>query len=163
MANHKLLLDEDFKEEFFLLAIHCSEEAYKMAYLLNKHLRLRLKREEVDLDYSNNGLEVTFPLFQFNNIVHYTTYNLVANKCKSLSANVQSSGGLFDNDTSDKMISTYLLPEYKKVDYFLKIQSEFETIPLRKILSDINEIKQVISVYEIEAENIKSKNNLIFN
>lgn len=163
MAHHKLLLDEDFKEEFSLLAIHCSEEAYKMAYLLNKHLRLRLKREEVDLDYSNNGLEVTFPLFQFKNKLHYTTYNLVANKCKSLSANVQSSGGLFDDDASDKMISTYLLPEYKKVDYFLKIQSEFETIPLRKILSDINEIKQVISVYEIEAENIKSKNNLIFN
>jgi hypothetical protein len=87
----------------------------------------------------------------------------VANKCKSLSANVQSSGGLFDNDASDKMISTYLLQEYKKVDYFLKIESEFETIPLRKILSEINEIKQVISVYEIEAENIKFKNNLIFN
>lgn len=163
MAHRKLLLDDDFKEEFSLLAIHCSEEAYKMAYLLNKHLRLRLKREEVDLDYSNNGLEVTFPLFQFKNNVQYTTYNLVANKCKSLSANVQSSGGLFDDDASDKIISTFLLPEFKKVDYFLKIQSDFETIPLRKILSGINEIKQVISVYEIEADNIKSKNNLIFN
>ena len=163
MAHRKLLLDDDFKEEFSLLAIHCSEEAYKMAYLLNKHLRLRLKREDVDLDYSNNGLEVTFPLFQFKNNVQYTTYNLVANKCKSLSANVQSSGGLFDDDASDKIISTFLLPEFKKVDYFLKIQSDFETIPLRKILSGINEIKQVISVYEIEADNIKSKNNLIFN
>jgi hypothetical protein len=78
-------------------------------------------------------------------------------------ANIQSSGGLFDNDATDKIITTYLIPEYKKVDFFLKIQSEMETIPLRKILSGINEIKQVISVYELEPENIKSKNNLIFN
>jgi hypothetical protein len=163
MAHHKLVLDDDFKEEYTLLAIHCSEEAYKMAYLINKHLRLRLTRERVDLDYSNDGLDVTFPLFSYENSIHYTTYDLVANKCKSMVANIQSSGGLFDNDATDKIITTYLIPEYKKVDFFLKIQSEMETIPLRKILSGINEIKQVISVYELEPENIKSKNNLIFN
>lgn len=161
MGRHKLLLDDDIKEEFSLVAIHCSEEAYKMAYLINSHLGLRLLRENVDLDYSNDGLEVTFPLFHFKDNVQYTTYHLVSNKCKSLQANVLSSGGLFEDDT-EKTMTTYLLPEYRKVDFFLKVFSEFSTIPLRKIISDINEIKQVISAYSLEIVNIKSKNNLIF-
>lgn len=162
MGHLKLLLDDDYKEEFSLIAIHCSEESYKMAFLINKQLGLCLKREKLDLDYSSNGLAVTFPLFQFTSNIQYNTYYLVANKCRSMEANVQSSGGLFGNDTSEKMVATYLLPEYKKVDFFMKIQSEFENIPLRKIIANINEIKQVISAYEVEIDNLKSKNNLIF-
>ena len=36
MINHKLVLENDFQEEFSLIAIHCSEEPYKMAYMINK-------------------------------------------------------------------------------------------------------------------------------
>ena len=50
MANFKLVLEDDFGEDFSLIAIHCSAEAYKMAYLLNDHMALRLKRKRVDLD-----------------------------------------------------------------------------------------------------------------
>ena len=45
MASHKLILEDDYQEEFSLIAIHCSEEPYKMAYILNKHLSLRLSRD----------------------------------------------------------------------------------------------------------------------
>lgn len=162
MAHHKLLLDDDIKEEYTLIAIHCSEETYKVAYLLNKFLLLQLKREELDLDYSSDGLDVMFPLFEFKDEMQYTTYNLVANKCKSEVANLSSTGGLFSGLTAEKTIMTFLIPELKQVDFFLKIFSDFEIIPLRKIMSSINEIKQIISAYEVEVETIKSKNNLIF-
>jgi hypothetical protein len=156
-------MDDDGKEIFSLLAIHCSEEAYLIAYLLNKHLGFQLKRERLDLNYVNNGLEASFPLFQYENSLQYTTYNLVANKCKSFAAHVYSSGGLFYDDASEKTVITYLIPEYSKVDYFLKIYSEYENILLRNIISEINDIKRVISAYEIGTDNLKSKNNLIFN
>ena len=162
MGHHKLVLDDDFKEEFSLIAVHCSEEDYKMAYLLNRHLGLGLKRETADLDYSNEGLEATFSLFQYTSELQYTSYDLVTNKCKSTVLNVKGQGGLFSDETSEKNITTYLLPEHKKVDYFLKIYSEFSTIPLRNIIATINEIKQVISAYEVAQESIKAKNNLIF-
>lgn len=162
MANHKLVLDDDFNEEFTLIAIHCSEEAFKMAYLLNQHTGLHLYRRPVDLDFSNNGLEVTFPLYEFEDEQQYTTYNLIANKCRSLAAHVNSSGGLFDTSDSENIVTTYLLPEYKKVDFFLKVYSDFETIPLRKIIAAINQIKEVISSYSVDTETIRSKNNLIF-
>ena len=162
MANYKLILDDDFGEDFSLLAIHCSEEAYKMAYLLNKALSLRLHRKKVDLDYSDNGLEITFPLFEFEDEMQYTTYHLVANCCKSKVAMLQSSGGLFGNTPETKTVTTHLIPEYGKVDFFLKISSDFEAIPLRSLTTSMNEIPQIISTYTVETQDLKSKHNLIF-
>ncbi|MDB4299235.1 IPExxxVDY family protein [Flavobacteriaceae bacterium] len=49
MGTHKLVLDDDFEEDFSLIAIHCSEEPYKVAYILNQFARLKLRREKVDL------------------------------------------------------------------------------------------------------------------
>ena len=163
MAHHKLLLNDDLKEDFSLVAIHCSEEAYKMAFTLNQHLKLRLKRKRADLDYSNEGLQVTFPIFKFEDQFRYTTYYLVSNKCKSNVANITNSEGLFGDDESESTVLTLLLPEFKEADFFLKIESDYETIPLRKNISLINEINQVISAYKIEEHHIKSNHNLIFN
>lgn len=162
MTSHKLWLDDDLEEDFSLLAIHCSAEAYKMAFLLNKFLGLQLKRKRVDLDFSMNGLDVTFPLFKFDDEFQYTTYFLVANKCKSKTAQLNSAGGLFEELETNKMVTAYLLPEFKKVDFFLKIESDFDRIPLRKTLAELNDIKEVISSYEVDQEKIKSNKNLIF-
>ncbi|MFT5248808.1 MAG: hypothetical protein ACI93P_000524 [bacterium] len=163
MANHKLILENDFQEEFLLIAIHCSEEPYKMAYMLNKHVSLRLSRKKLDVDFSNQGLDISFPLFEYEDELSYIIYNLVSNKNKSLTAKFQSSGGLFSDVSSEKTIITFLLKEFKNVDYFLKIKSDYEKVSTRKLISTINEIEQVISAYTIESEKIKSKNNLIFN
>ena len=163
MTNHKLILEGDFQEEFSLIAIHCSEEPYKMAYMLNKHMSLRLSRKKLDVDFSSQGLDISFPLFEYEDELSYISYNLVSNKNKSLTAKFQSSGGLFSDVSSEKTITTFLLKEFKNVDYFLKIQSDYEKVSTRKLISTINEIEQVISAYTIESEKIKSKNNLIFN
>ena len=55
------------------------------------------------------------------------------------------------------------MEEFKNVDYFLKVHSDYEKIPTRNLISSINQIEQVISAYRIESDRIKSKNNLIFN
>ena len=163
MGLQKLVLDDVFEEEYSLLAIHCSEEVYKLAFLINKHLGLRLARRRVDLDFSLNGLEVTFPLYEFNDSSQYTTYYLVSNKCRSDVAQLSSAGGLFDSQETTRSITTYLIPEYKKVDYFIKLESDAPLVPIRKTLAMLNEIKEVISSYSIENVKIKSNKNLIFN
>lgn len=156
-------MDDDFQDEFSLIAIHCSDEPFKMAYMLNKKIPLRLVRKKKDIDFSNQGLEVSFPIFEFEDEYNYLLYNLVANKNKSLSAKIHSSGGLFDEISSEKTISTFLINEFKTVDFFLKIHSDFEKVSTRNIISAINEIEQVISAYDVDIDKIKSKNNLIFN
>jgi hypothetical protein len=163
MATHKLILGNDFQDEFSLIAIHCSDEPYKMAYMLNKKIPLRLERKKKDIDFSNQGLEVSFPIFEFEDEYNYILYNLVANKNKSLTAKIYSSGGLFDELSSEKTISTVLINEFKTVDFFLKIHSDYEKVSTRNIISAINEIEQVISAYNVDIDKIKSKNNLIFN
>jgi hypothetical protein len=162
LVTHKLTSEDDLEEPFTLLAIHCSEEDYKIAYLLNQHLKMRFKRKKTDLDFSTEGLLITFPIYDFEDEFNCTHFSLVANKCRSNEASLQSSGGLFSEMVSEKSTVRYLLPEFKNVDYLMKIHSGFEAIPLRKIISEINDIKQIISAYQIAAENIKSKNNLIF-
>ncbi|MDT0555668.1 IPExxxVDY family protein [Patiriisocius hiemis] len=162
MSNYKLILEDTFEEDFTLIAIHCSEDCYKVAYLLNQFLQVRLHRSKTDLEYSEDGLEITFPLYDYEDEMKYTSYNLIANICKNPIPLTTSSGGLFENEPTESSITSYLVPEMKQVDFFIKIVSDFETIPLKKILSSINEIKQVISAYSVDIQTLKSKNNLIF-
>jgi hypothetical protein len=55
-----------------------------------------------------------------------------------------------------------LIPEFKKVDYFLKIENGEVNIDVSKITNCIKKIERVSTVYAVEVEKIKSKNNLIF-
>ena len=55
MLAHKLVLD-DFDNPFKLIAIHCSSEDYKLAFLLNRHLNLKLARTRKDHDFTSNTL-----------------------------------------------------------------------------------------------------------
>jgi len=162
MALHKLILDEDICDDFSLISIHCSEEEYKIAYMINKFLSLRLKRKKNDLDFSIEGHDVSFPIFEYENEFNYTKFYLVANKCKFQELVANPKNGLFTDVISEKTVTKYLLPEFKNVDYFLKIYSDFEKVPLRNLVSSINEIEQIISAYTIDNEQIKSKTHLIF-
>lgn len=162
MGHHKLVLEEELDEPFTLIAVHCSTEDYKLAYLLNRQLGTRFRRKREDLDFSTKNLIVSFPLFEYINEKKLLRYYLVANACPSIEEELELAGGLFASQISKKATTQYLIPELKNVDYFLKIYSENGDLPLREILSEINEIKQVISAYLVEIDNIKSKNNLIF-
>lgn len=160
MIHHKLDMGDDSEEPYTLIAIHCSEEEYKVAYLMNQHLNTRFKRRRVDIDFPSEGMMVTFPIFNFLDEFNYSQFYLVANKCRIVEAGLQSSGGLFSGIGSEK--DHFLLPEFKKVDYFLKIYSDFESVPLQTLITQINNIEQIVSAYEVETGKIKSKNNLIF-
>jgi len=162
MGTHKLVLDDDFEEDFSLIAIHCNEEPYKVAYILNQFARLKLRREKVDLAFTSGAMEITLPLFGFEDHTEYTDYSLVANKCKSAITKTNNNGELFGNTTDKETVITYLIPELKKVDYFLKIQSDFDNVGTKILINEINNIKQIISAYQVEPETLKSKDNLIF-
>ncbi len=163
MGIHKIILDDDFAEEFSLIAIHCSEEDYKLAYLLNNHLGFKLGRMRKDIVFQEEDKEVCFPIFQFDHEAQYTHYYLIGNKCKYEVERENENVGLFDGAISEKVVTSYLLPEFEQPDYFLKIESDYPQVPLRKHIAMINEINQVISAYEIDNDQIKSINHLIFN
>jgi hypothetical protein len=69
---------------------------------------------------------------------------------------------LFSNVMMEVSTKVFLLPEFKKVDYFLKIENNEDTMNVSKIQILLNTIDNVSTVYTVDTNQIKSKNNLIF-
>lgn len=159
MVLHKLQVDDFYDASFTLLAIHCRLEDYRLAYLLNRKLEISLQRKEHDLDYKY--FAATYSIYEWENVEQYTTWNLISNVCKKEEDALQSSGSLFT--TNSTMLKTYhLIPELKKVDFFIKIDNDDQFFNDKDILNKIQEIPQVITAYSVDAEQIKSKDHLIF-
>lgn len=161
MAVRKLSLDDFLEEDdYALIGIHCVIEDYRLAFLINQILDITLKRR--DKDVTNPSVKSNYPIFEWFDQKQLMTYHLVANVCKVQNNNIKEDLNLlFEADNLGANIY-YLLPEYKKVNYFLKIKTEFnnkEKIILNKILK----IPQVVTAYSIDVDTIKSKENLIFN
>lgn len=158
MAIHKLNFDDAFNEVFYtLIAMHCTIEDYRLAYLLNKHLGISLKRKPHDLDY-NNGL-VSYSIYEWQNIKQLITWNLVSNIHKTETTQKTDTKSLF-NTTQTKAF--YLLPEYKTVNYVLKIDAQYGLSEEKKMLNTIKSIPQIITAYSINTNQLQSKENLIF-
>jgi hypothetical protein len=159
MLSHKLMLD-DVDDHFHLLAIHSSIEEFKMAFLLNKNLQLSLKRAAIDVDFNHGEVQALYPLYFYKEAAKYRTYYLFKNKYKGSVKKVVSSGSLFIEDEISTQL-TYLIPEYKKVDYFLKIEDDLGEELIQELLNAISRIPRVITTYIVDVNQLKSKNNLI--
>ncbi|APY08358.1 hypothetical protein BWZ20_08625 [Winogradskyella sp. J14-2] len=158
MALHKLLVDDFYDDTYKLIAIHCGLEDYRLAYLLNQSLDLRLQRKTEDLDMEY--LKSSYSIFEWNNVSQYVTWNLVSNVCKKEEDSLYSTG-LFQ--THQKVLKTFnLVPEYKKVDYFIKISDEIQNVNEKQILHKLQNIPQIITSYSVNPTKLKSKDHLIF-
>ena len=89
-------------------------------------------------------------------------WNLVSNVCKKEEESIVSTGSLFEKQNN--ILRTHnLIPEYKKVNYLLKIDNDGNFINEKTINHNIQEIPQIAAVYSIDVLKLKSKDNLIFN
>jgi len=189
----KLIL-EDFIDDidYTLIGIHCSIEDYRLAYLVNHYLGLKLRRKDVDIEYKDTS---SYSIFEWNDQKQQTIWNLVANISKiEVNDTIASSYSIFEwndqkqqtiwnlvaniskievNDTIDatslfvnqeKFTKTnYLIPEYKKVNFILKISDDPYQHLQKQALNKIIEIPQVITAFGIDANNLKTTEQLIFN
>ena len=160
MHSHKMLLEVE-DEHFFLIAIYSSLEGYKMAYFLNKHLKIKLERTRRDIDFNHTEYDAFYALYSQKDPNSYYSLDLVSNKFKGEPKRILSSGSLFaEEELSPQEVN--LIPEYDKVDYFLKISEEIHAQEFNKILNRVGQIPRVQAAYAIDVDNLKSKQNLIF-
>ncbi len=159
MTKHKFLID-DFEEcdSFVLIAIHCNLEDYRLVYLLNKKLNLKLRRKEKDLDYS----EAKYSIFEWEDSKELITWNVVSNYCRVEKGFENYESSLFSNQSSITK-TVHLVPEYKTANYLLKVMNQTVFFNEQEIIDDLLSIPQIVLAYEIETESLKSKTNLIFN
>lgn len=159
MALHRLELDEFYDDSFTLIAIHSQIEDYRLAFLLNKSLNLKLERCIKDLDF--RYFMASYPYFQYQETLQCRTWYLIANSCITETESVQSSGSLFD--FQQKAYKThFLVPEYKSVNYFLKVEEEATHFDELGTIKKIVEIPKIVTSYKVDANQLKSKNHLIF-
>ena len=161
MAIHKLHLEEFDEIDYQLIAIHSSLEDYRLAYYINQNLPINLKKENCNIQISNKEGETQFTRFAFEDSKDIV-WNLVQNKNDVFVPSQNSNQGLFAETNNKFSTKIYLIPEFKNVDYFLKIENGEVNIDVSKITNCIKKIDRVSTVYAVEVEKIKSKNNLIF-
>ena len=92
----------------------------KGGFRLNKYLNINLSRKHEDLDFSDS---IQYPFFEWFDDKKLITWNLVSNSCKVENKITYQSESLFSNPQFTTK-THFLIPEYQKVNYFLKITEE---------------------------------------
>ncbi|WP_224484959.1 IPExxxVDY family protein [Robertkochia aurantiaca] len=156
MAVHKLFEDEISEHSYSLIAVHSSMEDYRLAYFLNSRAATRLKRLKQDLMLEN---DVGFPIFEWIDEASDICWNLLRNKVR-IAHETKQTDDMFGEGTAYR--SHYLIPEKQQVDYFVKIDNEGPYAQTERLIRTIKDIPQVITAYQLDPGDLKSKNNLIF-
>ena len=158
----KLQIEEFEDINFNLFAIHTQLEDFRLAYFINKILQIKLVKSRTDIVVENKKNEINFSRFLFEDIKNDSYWDLFQNKSKVYNFQKSTSLELFQDLNTKYLSNSYLISEYKKVDYFLKIDVNNNFLNNNEILNLIQSIGRVSTVYSIETSTLKSKNNLIF-
>tara|TARA_B100001559_G_scaffold241856_1_gene204860 strand:- start:1451 stop:1912 length:462 start_codon:yes stop_codon:yes gene_type:complete len=152
MSIHKLS-SSDFESDYTLIAIHSQSEPFKLAYEINLKLNTKLKKSSFDISFKNKVS--VFDLYKHESEIYNTKLYLISNK--SIEKKNQAKNKLLFNEYS---ISSFLIPELKKVEFLMKIEGGGFNID--SLLIKLNKIDSVVSCYRASIKNVKSKYNLIF-
>lgn len=156
MQIHSLELDDFSNNNYTLIGIHSTLEEFKLAYLLNEKLNTKFIRASYNLDFENKNNNASFSIFEFINKKFSHNWFLISNTYINETKN--EADGLF----SINQIKTYLISEKKNVDYFLKLEGDFNDQYLSETVDKIKTISQIITSYTVDPNTLKSKDFLIF-
>lgn len=157
---HKLLLNTIIDVDFKIIGISASVEAYKLVFLINKTLKTQFVRTPQDVELLHKNYSVNFSLFSYTDQKTACKLYFIQNKSKYIDQNPKFVRSLFENE--EHPVDKHLIGSHKQSDYLIKIEDEFDRFKIKKMLHNLNDIPQVISAYEINAEDIKTPQHLIF-
>jgi hypothetical protein len=162
MAIHKLDFGEFDEIDYSLIAIHTSLEDYRLAYFINQKLHVKLNKSIKEIQITVKEGETHFSRFHYYEKKKEISWDLIQNKNEVIQQQKEENQSLFSNVNLELVTKVYMLPEFKKVDYFLKIENSDESLDLLKIQNALNTIDNIATIYIVDINKIKSKNNLIF-
>ena len=127
--------------DFVLIAITTSLRDYRICHYINKYLNFGFtKTADLEVDIIQAGRPVYFSLYKYHWESSETDFYFIANK---------GSDG-------------YLVPEMRKVDYFIMIRNYIADDELDKMITDLNKIQEIVAAVKIDPKKIKSRENLLF-
>ena len=153
MQVYSLDIDDFNEDNYTLIGIHTALEDFKLAYLLNKNLDTHFSKANYSLDFESNA---SFSVYNDINEEYGFELYLISNSYTEERTNAS------DTIVLATETKTYLIPEKKKVDYFIKIVGEPTQETIYKTVHQIKQINQVVTSYTVELDSLKSKQFLIF-
>ena len=140
MASGKYKLEVEYDYSFVLIGISSHEKPHRVAWALNKELELELERREPhQLILKKGDTPTEFKMFTWEHPDFEAVYSLFANK---------SGKGL-------------LIPEQAQADYLLMAEGPFTEEDEKRMIASARNIPFVLMAWQIEAEALRSKQNLI--
>ena len=115
MQVYSLDIDDFNEDNYTLIGIHTALEDFKLAYLLNQNLDIHFSRASYSLDFESNA---SFSVYNYSNEAYDSDWYLISNSFTEERTNA------LDTIALATETKTYLIPEKKKVDYFIKIVGE---------------------------------------
>lgn len=139
MNKFKLTIEYDY--DFALVGISCHEKDYRIAWAINTKLKIELRKaEDLKIELKKNTSPTLFPFYEFIDEEGFREYFLIGNR-----------GG-----------KGLLIPEQKQVDYFLMIRGTYNDADKISLLKQLKDINIVLAAYDIDANKLDSKQNLLF-
>lgn len=127
--------------DFVLLAITSQLKDYMFCFKINKQLGTDFcKVTDLELPFNAGNEIFYFSRYFFLMPQTETELYIIANKGTE----------------------GFLVPEMKKVDFFLLIQNYIDSEDLKRIIYGLNKIPEVLVAAEVDPKKLKSKENLIF-
>ena len=130
-----LRFNEDFELDFLILGINSHIKLYKLCWEINKKLHTSFVKNKNHT--INNNQE--FERFSYTNKNSEITYNIISN--------VSTTG--------------YLEPNNKSVNYFMIVQGEIYNT--QKTIEKLNQIEDILLVFELNLSKIKTITPFIIN
>ena len=132
-----------YQHNYHVYGLASCKAGYTLAWLLNRALQWKLKRDEdLRLDFPD-GPSVFVPNFVFTTV--HRTFRLLKNQAF----------------TADEA-TAFLLPELKQWDFLLHIQDPGTTFDHDEFLRKTQALEDVQRVDRIEIDAIEHKENLLF-
>lgn len=156
MPRKYILNNIIIEDSIYLIGICSVLDNFNLVYKLNKQLNLNFVRSKKDIDLPKE--KAYYSHFIAKNKSKEIIYDFFSNKFKKISSpDKLNKLDLFNYHFSKEV---YLLKEYKEADYFLKSTDQKYH---QKIINSIRNIPQISIIYNVNSNEIKNKENLIFN
>ncbi len=158
MKTHLLGIDDSFKEDFHIIAIYSDEEDYRMAFLLNQHLNLQLKRA-IPIIIKKNQAE--FSVYEYEDVTLYRNWLLLQNH-SLIKKEVLNYNNLFSQDTTQFHQKALYFKELKKARFLLKIVTDEGSEFLKELTEKLENIPQVYTIELVHLARLKNTKLLLF-
>lgn len=140
MKKTKLFVEHQY--DFELLGLVSPVKDYKMAWVINHSLGLRLVRtDDFEPEFINQS---QLKISQYMEQKEHGYIQLLQNR--SFKENTQT---------------RYLIPELRVVDYFLLLQDLTFQLDLNMYIERLSEVRYIQNIVKLDVSKLKSKENLL--